>query len=66
MKSVVYIEQTSDKGAKRIFTSSDTLNEYYVTSAYLKDMITNFEHKYNRRPTHRWFKKYATFERCTH
>lgn len=54
-------EITSDKGCEQVCHTSDNWTEYVLTSAYAKDMYTDYVEKYDRLPSSRWYRRHFRF-----
>lgn len=58
-----YKEVTADKGWEMKGYASDNNATYILTSARAHDMYDDFEERYARHPTSRWFNRHFMFER---
>ena len=56
-------EITNDHGIRRTAYARDNDAEYIITSARAKDMLTEYQEKYDQHPTAKWFNKHINFER---
>lgn len=59
----IYQEITNDRGYVLPCATSNNDATYYITSARGHDLVRDFEDKYHRVPTSRWFNKHFRFER---
>ena len=59
----IYQEITDDRGYTLPCGASDNRAIYWITSAMGHDLVREFEDRYHRVPTSRWFNRHFRFER---
>ena len=66
----IFQEITDDNGIRQAVNVSNNNAQYYLTSAYAKDLYNDFERKHNRLPSSRWINAHICFKRvkqfCKH
>jgi len=58
-----FIENTNDHGYKKECYASNNAAAYILTSARPHDMVSDYQEKYNRWPSSKWYNKYFSFDR---
>ena len=63
MKNRTYIECTGDRGCAKECSASDNWATYILTSARMKDLLSEYQYKYGSRwPSSQWYHRHARFE----
>lgn len=60
---MTFKEVTTDNGYAKKCYASDNQAEYIITSAMGHDLVFEFEEKFQRQPTSRWYNRHFRFER---
>ena len=56
-----FVENTPDKGWKKIAYARDNMAKYILTSARMHDLYTQYINRYDRIPTAKWYHRHAQF-----
>lgn len=63
MRRTIFKEITNDHGTPRESGASNNFARYILTSAFAKDMLTEYLERYNgRQPSSKWFNKHFNFK----
>lgn len=58
----VFKEITDDHGCAMKCSAADNFATYIITSAYGHDNINDYERKFNRLPSSRWYNRHFQFK----